>query len=80
MEIANFGDNYIFKTKAGLSFTSYEQEGIKVDKIEDSRVTKEVVKEQIRAYITEDGKLHHQDLFDGLTRASRPNVKSLEIL
>ena len=45
VEISKFKDNYIFKTKEGPTFTSYEQESIKVDKIEDSKVVKQVIKE-----------------------------------
>ena len=65
-EIRNFGNIYVFKTESGARFATDEVEKLSIDKIEEQKIMNEVIKEQIRAYVTSEGILHHQGLFDKL--------------
>lgn len=72
-EVKHFGSEQIFTLETGVRFSTDKprQQELVPDKINGVKVMREVIHEQIRAFITSENKLHYQGLFDKLQSEER---------
>ena len=67
ISIERFGSSYAYVTEdMTVWFKKEDNSVVTLKTIADKKIVKQAINENVRVFITEDGRLHHQGLFDKL--------------